>query len=143
MAEEVEVARKILEAKGFVNDEAIDSLDRKIVVAQEVALVSTRNAEEVARSVDGGGGSGGRWSGVGWSLKSCLKARESLDQVKIGVLPIALQNSRVLSEVIFLILHFTTKIRLTPVAKMNTVLLTMLTMDVGKHKMISCSSAQA
>ena len=90
MAEEVEVARKILEAKGFVNDEAIDSLDRKIVVAQEVALVSTRNAEEVARSVDGGGGSGGRWSGVGWSLKSCLKARESLDQVKIGVLPIAL-----------------------------------------------------
>ena len=48
-AEEVEVKRKILEAKGFVNDEAIDSLDTKIVLAQEVALVSTRNAEEVAR----------------------------------------------------------------------------------------------
>jgi len=51
MAEEVEVARKILEAKGFVNDEAIDSLDRKIIVAQEVALISTRNAEEVARKL--------------------------------------------------------------------------------------------
>merc|ERR1712042_409887 len=51
MAEEVEMARKILEAKGFVNDEAIDSLDRKIIVAQEVALISTRNAEEVARKL--------------------------------------------------------------------------------------------
>merc|ERR1711970_93036 len=51
MAEEVEVARKILEAKGFVNDEAIDSLDRKIIVAQEVALISTRNAEEVSRKL--------------------------------------------------------------------------------------------
>ena len=49
MAEEVEMARKILEAKGFVNDEAIDSLDKKIIVAQEVALISTRNAEEVSR----------------------------------------------------------------------------------------------
>jgi len=51
MAEEVEMARKILEAKGFVNDEAIDSLDKKIIVAQEVALISTRNAEEVSRKL--------------------------------------------------------------------------------------------
>ena len=49
MAEEVELARKILESKGFVNDEAIDSLDARIITAQEVALVSSRNAEEVAR----------------------------------------------------------------------------------------------
>merc|ERR1712212_260011 len=45
------MGRKILEAKGFVNDEAIDSLDTKIILAQEVALVSTRNAEEVARKL--------------------------------------------------------------------------------------------
>merc|ERR1712193_344729 len=51
-AEAVEIQRKTLEAKSFVNDERIDSLDKKIIVAQEVALISTRNAEEVSRKLN-------------------------------------------------------------------------------------------
>merc|ERR1711921_19378 len=48
-AEAVEIQRKILEAKSFVNDERMDTLEENIETAREVALKSTRNAEEVAR----------------------------------------------------------------------------------------------
>jgi len=50
-AEAVEIKRKILEAKSFVNDERMDALDEQIVIAQEVALRSSKNAEEVARKL--------------------------------------------------------------------------------------------
>merc|ERR1712135_253571 len=45
------IQRKTLEAKSFVNDERMDSLEEQITLAQEVALVSTRNAEEAARKL--------------------------------------------------------------------------------------------
>ena len=48
-AEAVEIQRKTLESKSFINDEKIDNLDERIVTAQGVALVSTRNAEEAGR----------------------------------------------------------------------------------------------
>merc|ERR1712038_1201605 len=51
-AEAVEIQRKTLEAKSFVNDERIDSLDEKIITAHGIALISTRNAEEVARKLN-------------------------------------------------------------------------------------------
>merc|ERR1712026_652665 len=51
-AEAVEIQRRTLEAKSFVNDERIDSLDEKIITAQGIALISTRNAEEVARKLN-------------------------------------------------------------------------------------------
>merc|ERR1719187_1597606 len=51
MAEAVEIQRKILEAKSFVNDERMDTLEVNIETAREVALRSTRNAEEVARKL--------------------------------------------------------------------------------------------
>jgi len=50
-AEAVEIQRKILEAKSFVNDERMDTLEENIAIAQDVALKSTRNAEEVARKL--------------------------------------------------------------------------------------------
>merc|ERR1712219_81024 len=50
-AEAVEIQRKILEAKSFVNDERMDTLEENIETAREVALRSTRNAEEVARKL--------------------------------------------------------------------------------------------
>lgn len=50
-AEAVEIQRKTLESKSFINDEAIDNLDERIVTAQGIALVSTRNAEEAARKL--------------------------------------------------------------------------------------------
>merc|ERR1711942_308041 len=50
-AEAVEIQRKILEAKGFVNDERMDTLDENIETAREVALKSTKNAEEVSRKL--------------------------------------------------------------------------------------------
>merc|ERR1711921_48749 len=50
-AEAVEIQRKILEAKSFVNDERMDTLEENIETAREVALKSTRNAEEVARKL--------------------------------------------------------------------------------------------
>jgi len=50
-AEAVEIQRKILEAKGFVNDERMDTLDENIETAREVALRSTKNAEEVSRKL--------------------------------------------------------------------------------------------
>ena len=50
-AEAVEIQRKILEAKSFVNDERMDTLEEQIETAREVALRSTRNAEEVARKL--------------------------------------------------------------------------------------------
>lgn len=50
-AEAVEIQRKILEAKGFVNDERTDTLEENITIAREVALKSTRNAEEVSRKL--------------------------------------------------------------------------------------------
>ena len=50
-AEAVEIQRKILEAKSFVNDERMDSLEENIGIAREVALRSQRNAEEVARKL--------------------------------------------------------------------------------------------
>ena len=53
-AEAVEIQRKTLESKSFINDEAIDSLDERIITAQGIAIVSTRNHEEVARSVSNG-----------------------------------------------------------------------------------------
>merc|ERR1712087_1007513 len=50
-AEEVEIQRKVLEAKNMVNEERIDSLDTQIVTAQEVAIVSTKNCEEITRKL--------------------------------------------------------------------------------------------
>merc|ERR1712142_572668 len=50
-AEAVEIQRKTLESKSFINDEMIDSLDERIVTAQGIALISTRNAEEVGRKL--------------------------------------------------------------------------------------------
>jgi len=50
-AEAVEIQRKVLEAKSFVNDERMDTLEEQIETAREVALRSTRNAEEVARKL--------------------------------------------------------------------------------------------
>merc|ERR1712025_697659 len=47
----VEIQRKILEGKSFVNDEKMDTLEENIATAQEVALKSTRNAEEVPRKL--------------------------------------------------------------------------------------------
>merc|ERR1719369_1636222 len=40
-AEAVEIQRKILEAKSFVNDERMDTLEENIVIASDVALKST------------------------------------------------------------------------------------------------------
>merc|ERR1712042_48875 len=50
-AEAVEIQRKILEGKSFVNDERMDTLEENIEVSREVALKSSRNAEEVARKL--------------------------------------------------------------------------------------------
>jgi len=50
-AEQVEIKRKVLEAKSFVNDERMDSLEESIGTAQAIALTSSRNAEEVARKL--------------------------------------------------------------------------------------------
>jgi len=50
-AEAVEIQRKILEAKSFVNDERMDALEENITISSDVALKSTRNAEEVARKL--------------------------------------------------------------------------------------------
>merc|ERR1712042_178600 len=50
-AEAVEIQRKTLEGKSFVNDERMDTLEEAIETAREVALRSTRNAEEVAREL--------------------------------------------------------------------------------------------
>merc|ERR1712168_848287 len=50
-AEAVEIQRKTLEGKSFVNDERMDTLEEQIETAREVALRSTRNAEEVARKL--------------------------------------------------------------------------------------------
>jgi len=50
-AEAVEIQRKTLESKSFINDEKIDNLDEKIAAAQIIALTSTRNAEEAARKL--------------------------------------------------------------------------------------------
>ena len=50
-AEKVEVQRKILEAKNMVNEQRTDSLNSQIIVAQEVALLSTKNAEEATRKL--------------------------------------------------------------------------------------------
>jgi len=50
-AEQVEIKRKVLEAKSFVNDERMDSLEEAIGTAQAIALTSSRNAEEVARKL--------------------------------------------------------------------------------------------
>merc|ERR1712133_347008 len=50
-AEAVEIQRKILEAKSFVNDERMDALEENIETARDVAQKSTRNAEEVSRKL--------------------------------------------------------------------------------------------
>merc|ERR1719309_1746310 len=50
-AEAVEIQRKTLESKSFINDEKIDNLDERIVTAQGIALISTRNAEEAGRKL--------------------------------------------------------------------------------------------
>jgi len=50
-AEAVEIQRKLLEAKNMVNEERIDSLESSISTASEVALVSTRNHEEISRKL--------------------------------------------------------------------------------------------
>merc|ERR1712121_173477 len=39
------------EAKSFVNDERMDTLEENIAIASDVALKSTRNAEEVQRKL--------------------------------------------------------------------------------------------
>merc|ERR1712200_313406 len=50
-AEAVEIQRKTLESKSFINDEKIDNLDERIITAQGIALISTRNAEEAGRKL--------------------------------------------------------------------------------------------
>jgi len=50
-AEAVEIQRKLLEAKNMVNEERIDSLESQIIIGNEVALTSTKNAEEASRKV--------------------------------------------------------------------------------------------
>merc|ERR1712212_695156 len=50
-AEAVEIQRKILESKSFVNDERMDTLEGNIETAIAIALTSTRNAEEAARKL--------------------------------------------------------------------------------------------
>merc|ERR1712189_94917 len=50
-AEAVEIQRKILEAKSFVNDERMDTLEENIETARDVARKSTTNAEEVSRKL--------------------------------------------------------------------------------------------
>jgi len=50
-AEAVEIHRKTLESKSFINDEKIDSLDERIITAQGIALISTRNHEEAGRKL--------------------------------------------------------------------------------------------
>jgi len=50
-ADAVEIQRKILEAKSFVNDERMDTLEENIETARDVAQKSTRNAEEVSRKL--------------------------------------------------------------------------------------------
>jgi len=50
-AEAVEIQRKHLEGLSYVNDERMDDLEGRIVIAQGVALTSTRNAEEIARKL--------------------------------------------------------------------------------------------
>merc|ERR1712002_942862 len=50
-AEAVEIQRKILGAKSFVNDERMDTLEENIETARDVAQKSTRNAEEVSRKL--------------------------------------------------------------------------------------------
>merc|ERR1711931_71852 len=50
-AEAVEIQRKTLEGKSFVNDERMDTLEENIAIASDVALKSTRNAEEVQRKL--------------------------------------------------------------------------------------------
>jgi len=50
-ADAVEIQRKILEAKSFVNDERMDTLEENIETARDVALRSTKNADEVARKL--------------------------------------------------------------------------------------------
>merc|ERR1712121_387082 len=50
-ADAVEIQRKILEAKSFVNDERMDTLEEDIETARDVAQKSTRNAEEVSRKL--------------------------------------------------------------------------------------------
>jgi chromosome segregation ATPase len=51
-AEAVEIQRKLLESKSFINDERIDTLEENIATAREVALKSSRNAEEVERKLN-------------------------------------------------------------------------------------------
>merc|ERR1712002_857902 len=51
-AEAVEIQRKTLETKVFVNDERMDTLEENIETAREVALRSTRNAEEAGRKLN-------------------------------------------------------------------------------------------
>merc|ERR1712219_91536 len=51
-AEAVEIQRKTLETKSFVNDERMDTLEENIEAAREVALKSTRNAEEAGRKLN-------------------------------------------------------------------------------------------
>merc|ERR1711962_1897899 len=51
VAEAVEIQRKTLEGKSFVNDERMDTLEEQIETAREVALRSSSNAEEVARKL--------------------------------------------------------------------------------------------
>jgi len=51
LADEVERARKILENKGFQNDERIDSLDSSIISATQVAQDSSRKMEEASRKL--------------------------------------------------------------------------------------------
>lgn len=50
-AEAVEIQRKNLEGIGFVSDERMDTLEENIGIAREVALKSSRNAEEVSRKL--------------------------------------------------------------------------------------------
>merc|ERR1712025_200787 len=51
LADEVERARKILENKGMLNDEKIDSLDSNIIIATTVAIDSSRKMEEASRKL--------------------------------------------------------------------------------------------
>jgi len=75
-AEAVEIQRKILEAKCFVNDERMDTLEENIETAREVALKSTRNAEEVARKL------GMTQVEFDRTSENCKEAEQKIDQLE-------------------------------------------------------------
>jgi len=75
-AEAVEIQRKTLEGKSFVNDERMDTLEEQIEAAREVALKSSRNAEEVARKLAMTQGDHDR------TMEKCKEAEVKVDELE-------------------------------------------------------------